>query len=75
MLNVVAGVRLVCCEHSPPPLAGSKESSKISTCLLISEAGNNPDISIKSVVSSPHCSSMMVILRADLLCCIISLVE
>lgn len=54
---------------------GSKESSKISICLLISGAGNNPDISIKSVVFSPHSSSMRVILRAHLLCYIISLVE
>lgn len=75
VINVVAAVRLVCCGHSPPPTAGSKESSKISTCLLISEAGNNPDISIKSVEFSPHCSSVRVILGADLPCCIISLVE
>lgn len=75
VLNVAA-VWLVGCEHEPPPLpcVRSEESSKISACLLISEAGNNPDISIKSVAFSPHCSSMRVILQADLLCCIISLV-
>lgn len=52
MLNVVAPVWLVDCEHLPPPPCHveSKESFKISICLLISEAGNNPDISIKSVV-------------------------
>lgn len=42
---------------------------------LVRLAGNNPDISIKSVVFSHHSLSVRVILQADLLYYIISLVE